>query len=221
MKALIFYILTLCVCFIPASGQQEPAVQDPLAEPVLDELAMLFSTENAFHVEFRYEVESTADNYNVEDYGSVIIKGNKYKLKTDEGEVIFNGTRMWTYNPVNEEVYVSTPDPENMDQLLVVPFTLLTKYKEYFKYKFKGENKSGSKIYYEIDLYPVNLECSYSILRIQTEKSSGRLHSFTLQQKNGIIFRVFLTEMIPNVKISPDTFEWKKELYPDVLIIEL
>jgi len=221
MKLLYFHI-AFFILFISASGQKEVIVlQDPLAEPILDQLASVFSTKSAFHIEFRYQIESTADDYKVEDYGSVIIKENNYKLKTDEGEIFFNGTTMWTYNPAVEEVYVSTPDPDNMDQLLVVPYLLLTRYKEYFKYKYKGESKSGSEIFNEIDLYPINLECSYSILRIHTDKSTGRLDSFTLQQKNGVLFKIYITEMIPDVKISSDTFEWKQELNPDALIIEL
>jgi len=222
MKLMLSLLAMFPVFLLPVSGQEKPVMQqDPLAEPVLDQLAALFSTEKAFHIEFRYEVESTADDYKVEDYGSAIIKGNMYKLKLDDGEVIFNGSKIWSYNPVNQEVYVSTPDPENMDQMLVVPFTLLTKYREFFKYKLKGESKIGSMVYYDIDLYPINLECSYSILKLQTEKTSGRLHSFSLQQKNGVMYKVFLTELIQDVKISEDTFNWKKELYPEVLIIEL
>ena len=221
MKISYLYIF-LSIFFLPVSGQKEPvAVQDPLAEPILDKVAAMFSSDKAYHIEFRYEVESKADNYKVEDYGSVIIKGNNYKLKTEDGEVFYNGKRMWTYSPVNEEVYVSTPDPENMDQMMIVPFVLLNNYKNYFKYRLKGEKTANSKIFYEVDLYPIDLNSSYSIIRIQTEKSSGRLHSFSLQQKNGVTYNIFITELISNVKISPDTFEWNKNLYPKVLIIEL
>ena len=221
MKISYLYII-LSIFFLPVTGQKEPVLgQDPLAEPILDKLAVLFSSDNASHIEFRYEVESKAENYKMEDYGSVIIKGNNYKLKTEDVEVFYNGKKMWTYSPVNEEVYVSTPDPENMDQMMIVPFILLNDYKNYFKYRLKGEIQVNSKIFYEVDLYPIDLNSSYSIIRIQTEKSTGRLHSFLLQQKNGMSYTIFITELIAKVKISPDTFEWNKNLYPSVLIIEL
>ena len=222
MKKFIF-LFTCCLSILfPAYTQDiSPNIQDPAAEPMLDRLATLFSTNEAYQVEFRYEVESLTEKYKVEDYGSVIFKGQKYKLKTDEGDVFFNGTSMWTYSPVNEEVYLSKPDPENMDQLLTVPFTLLNNYRKYFKYKLKEEVKTGGKTFHEIDLYPASLESSYSILRVQIEKASGRLHSFTLHQKNGILFRIFINEIIPNVKITDNTFSWNKEENPDVLVIEL
>lgn len=221
MSRLISFLIILL--FInPVSAQKGTiAVQDPLAEPALDQLAATFSSENAYHIEFRYEIESRADNYKTEDYGSVIVKGNKYKLKTEDAEVIYNGTKMWTYSPENMEVYVSTPDSGNMDQMLLAPFILLSHYKEFFKYRFQGERKINSKLYSDIELYPIDLDCNFSILRIQTDKATGKLYSFVLQQKNGVFYTVYINEMISNVKISNGTFEWKKELYPDVLVIEL
>ena len=221
MKKIIFILISLLLTTSLFPQAKNDAMRDKAAEPFLDSLALLFSAGQAYQIEFRYEVESVLEENKVEDFGSVIIKGQKYKLKTDEGDVYFNGTKMWTHNLANQEVYVSTPDPQNMDQLLTVPFTMLTSYKKYFKYKLKDEIKINNKIFNEVELYPVNLESSYSILKVQIEKSSGRLYSFTLQQKNGIIFRIFITEIITNLKISDEVFSWNKEQNPEVLVIEL
>lgn len=219
----IINLLIILFAFLPFLSAQKEAVkvQDPMAEPILEQLSEFFSSEKAYHIEFKYVIESKPDNYKTEDYGSVIVQGEKYKLKIEDGEVIYNGVKMWTYNPENNEVYVSTPDSGNLDQMILAPFILLTRYKDYFKYRFMGESKSLSKTVYDIELYPINLDSNFSILKIQTDKSSGKLHSFVLQQKNGIYYTVQIKEMITNVKISSDTFEWKKELYPDALIIEL
>ncbi len=222
MKKWILPIIILLLSNNTLFSQDEnPTMQDPAAEPYLDRIAALFSEKDAYQIEFRYEVESTPNNYKVEDYGSVIIEGQKYKLRTDEGEVFYNGAKMWTYNPANKEVYVTTPSPRDMDQLLTVPFVLMSNYREYFKFRLKDDIKIGKKIYNEIDLYPINLECSYSMLRIRVERSSGRLYSFTLQQKNGVFFRIFVTEIIKNINIPESTFIWNKAGNPDVLVIEL
>ena len=222
MKKFIPSILVLLVLSNHLFSQTDTSVlQDPAAEPYLDRIAELFNEKDAYQLEFRYEVESTTENYKVEDYGSVIIKGQKYKLKTEEGEVFYDGIKMWTYNPSNKEVYITTPEANDMDQLLTVPFVLMNRYRDYFKYKLKGDVTIDSKIYNEIELYPINLDCSYSSLKIQIEKSSGRLYSFTLQQKNGVYFRIFVTEIIRNIKIPDNTFTWNKAQNPDILIIEL
>lgn len=222
MMKIIYFLIILIIPFSTMSGQKESVtVQDPMAEPFLDKLADTFSSENTYNIEFKYEIESKVDNYKTEDYGSVIVQGKKYKLKTDDAEVYYNGTTMWTYNLENKEVYVSTPEPDNLDQMILVPFVLLMHYKDYFKYRYIGEKKINSKIINEIDLYPINLDGSFSIFKIKTEKSTGRIYSFVVQQKNGFYYNVFINEMIPSVKVTSDTFEWRKELHPDVLIIEL
>lgn len=214
-------LLSLSFISYVLSQTEVKLLQDPAAEPVLDKVSATLSSDRAYNIEFRYEIESAAEQYKVEDFGSIIIKGQKYKLKTDDGEVFYNGKRMWTYSHVNEEVYVSTPDTGNLDQMFTAPFILLNNYKQYFKYRLREDVRSGNRILYEVDLYPLSLETSFSIIKVRVDKTSGRLHSFIVQQKNGISVRILITEIITNINISDSAFNWNKEQYPDVLMIEL
>ena len=214
-------LLSLSFISYVLSQTEVKLLQDPAAEPVLDKVSTTLSSDRAYNIEFRYEIESAAEQYKVEDFGSIIIKGQKYKLKTDDGEVFYNGKRMWTYSHVNEEVYVSTPDTGNLDQMFTAPFILLNNYKQYFKYRLREDVRSGNRILYEVDLYPLSLETSFSIIKVRVDKTSGRLHSFIVQQKNGISVRILITEIITNINISDSAFNWNKEQYPDVLMIEL
>jgi outer membrane lipoprotein carrier protein len=221
MKKLIAYSFIL-MFHLSIYGQTEKIlIQDPNAEYLLDKFARIFSSEEAYQIEFKYVVESLAENYKVEDIGSAIVKGQKYKLKTEDGEVYFNGSKMWTYNPINEEVYISIPTAGNLDQLMTVPFILLKNYKEHFKYILKDEIKIGNKIYFEIDMFPIQLESGYSLLRLRVEKESEKLHSVIMHQKNGVHFNIIITEMIPNIKINDNVFTWDSQKNPDVLEIEM
>jgi outer membrane lipoprotein-sorting protein len=192
-----------------------------MAEPYLDKLAGMFTTSKAFQVEFRYEIISNIEKTKVSDFGSVILKDNKYKLKTDDAVVYFNGSKLWSYNPAVQEVYLSGPGLNPTDGMLTDPFRLIENYRQYYKYIYKGEIKLNGKTYTEIDLFPKNLATDYSILRIHFDSALGKPYAFTLKQKNGYDVVVFVNDIIRNLKIDDNAFEWNAAEYPDALLIEM
>lgn len=195
--------------------------QDAAAEPVLQKLSADFNQEKAYQVEFKYEVYSSMEDAKVSDYGSVIVEGPNYKLKTEDTEVYYNGKYLWTYNILNEEVYKSEPVESSQDQLLVVPFRVFTEYKKYFKYQYKGESELGGAKLNETELYPVDLNSGITMIELYTQKKSHELFAIAIKQKDGLILTIFIQEIIRNIKVSDDTFTWNESTHPDVLLIEM
>lgn len=221
MKILFHSILLYFLYLCPAYTQDISIVQDPSAEPYLNSLANLLDPQKTFQVSFKYEVESKAEGTTVSDYGSVIIKGQKYKLNLDDGEMYFNGEKLWVYNIAAGEVYSSYPGGDNMDQMILDPFRLLSKYKDYYKYSMKDDVKIAEQLYVHLELYPKNLETNYSILRIYINKKNGDLYSLELQQKNGVIYKIYVSEIINNVKVNDSAFSWDGSAHPEILEIEM
>lgn len=221
MRNLIFIISFLLFQNLTGQTKTDALVQDPSAEPFLEEISKLFNPSKAIQIEFRYEVETPEPPSKVSDYGSIIIKGDKYKLKTEDGEMYFNGKTMWVYNLSAAEVYKSIPATESMDDMLMAPFRLIKDYRKYYKYRLKEEVSQAGVTYVQIELYPIELNTSYSIIRVLLNKKSGQLFSFAMQQKNGTIYTIFSQDIIRDVKISESAFSWNSSLYPDVMEIEM
>ncbi len=221
MKILLLF--TSIIVLTNGYGQTIPdaLVQDPAAEPYLEQISKLFDTDKALQIEFKYEVDSPDPPSKVSDYGSIIIKGDNYKLKTDDGEMYFNGKTLWVYNVAATEVYKSIPETESMDDMLLSPFRLVKDFKTYYKYRLKEELVISGTSYVQIELYPKELKTSYSIMRVLVNKKTGTFYSFSMQQKNGVIYTIFSREIIKNVKISESAFSWNGSLYPDVLEVEM
>ncbi len=206
---------------ISAQDTDTAMVRDPAAVPYLENVAELLSGNSAFQVEFKYEIVSNADNSRVSDYGSVIVKDKKYKLKTEDTEVYYNGDKLWSFNIPAGEVYVSRPDSGNSDETLTDPFRLIANYNTYYKYRYNGEKTIDGKKYSEIDLYPINLNTGYSFLRLLVYNEGNNIYSITIRQKNGIDIRIFITDVIRNISISDKTFVWDEAAHPDILVIEM
>jgi len=222
MKALLY---TVAVLFFSSQLYgQDPDIglaQDPQAEPYLEFLANEFNTDEAFQVEFKYEIYSKIEDAKVSDYGSVIIKKEKYKLKTEDTQVFFNGKTMWTYSPENQEVYQSEPDEKMQKEMLGDPFRSFSNYKENFKYKYKGETSIKGRKHVLIDLYPADIEVNYSIIHLTLNPESNSLYSFTIQQKNGIEITILIKDVIEGLQIIDEAFNWNTDDYPDILLIEM
>jgi outer membrane lipoprotein-sorting protein len=209
--------------FLNSSGQDDMNViiQDVAAEPYLEQISKLFNPDRAFQLEFKYDIETPEPPSIVSDYGSIIIKGDKYKLKTEDAEIYFNGKTLWVYNINSAEVYRSIPSGVNMDEMLLSPFSLIKEYKKYYKYSLKEEVILSGTAFVNIELYPKDLNSSCSIFKVVVNKKNGTLYSSSLHKKDGIIYTVYFREFIKDIKISESTFSWNPELYPGVLEIEM
>lgn len=201
-------------------AQDAIVIQDKKAEPYLNKISEKLRTDSPYQIEFRYEIYSLMEDATVSDYGRIIIQGEKYKLKTEDTEVYFNGKTLWSYNIINEEVYQSEPTENSGDKIFSDPFRLLANYKEFFKYKLIGEKNIDANKLFEIELYPKDLETPYSVIKILTS-SDNDIYSLNIKQKNGIDLTIFITDLIQNITIPPTVFSWDAKLHPNVLLIEM
>jgi outer membrane lipoprotein-sorting protein len=219
MKLLLNLIMLLSPAILLA--QDTIPTQDPAAVPYLENISENFQAEEAYQVEFRYEIYSAMHDARVSDYGSIIVDENKYKLKTEDTEVYYNGEYLWVHNIEAGEVYKSVPVEGDPDQMLSDPFRLLGNYQKYYKYLFKGEKTIAGNVFFQIDLYPEDLNAGYSTLRIFCTEGGNEVHSIVLKQKNGTEITAFINEIIKDIKIPESTFSWNAEENPDVLLIEM
>ncbi len=218
----ILSLIFVCLSYnLSAQTGSQTSVQDIAAEPYLDVISQLFNPAKAIQIEFKYEVTTPEPPSKVTDHGSIIIKGDKYKLKTDDGEMYFNGKTLWVYNISATEVYRSIPATESMDDMLMAPFRLIKDYKKYYKYRLMDDVVVSGTNYAQVELYPIDLNTSYSIMRMLVDKKSRILFSFSMQQKSGVLYTIFTKEIIKDVKISETAFSWNGTLYPGVLEIEM
>lgn len=219
----IFLLLVFSAFITSTYGQNEPdaTMQDVNAEPYLGQISQFFNPAKAIQIEFKYEITTPEPPSKLTDHGSILIKGDKYKLKIEEGEIYFNGKNLWVYNENAKEVYKSIPDTENMDNMILAPFRMIKDYKAYYKYRLKEDLQISGTLYAQVELYPIDLHTSFAKMRILINKKTGKFFSFSMQQKSGILYTIYTEEIITDVKINDNAFSWDKTLFPDVLEVEM
>ena len=195
--------------------------QDERVHPYMQAVSEQFKMEEAYEIQVDYIREDIMQESSSEGDGSIWMKGLMYKMIVDEYIVYFNGVKLYSQNTDNEEVYVSTPDPEAPGYLQSVPIRAIKAYQQDFKYQFMGEKNFMAKQRIEIQLYPLDLTGPYSMLKLYIQPSTMKLEAFVLKHKEGINYTMILTSVKGEQKLEDKSFTFDQQAYPNTEIIEL
>jgi outer membrane lipoprotein carrier protein len=162
------------------------AQQDPDAKKILDQFSKKTKSYSAYKVDFVIETENHQNGDKSETHGNILIKGTKYRLNLNKIEIYFDGKDVYNYTPESNEVSISKPNKKKDDFFLNDPSKLFNLYTKDYKFRFIGESIDGGRGYYEIDLYPIDLDKKYSIIKLLIYKDTYELKSSKLLMKSGI-----------------------------------
>ena len=223
MKKLIILTIPLLMAqLLPA--QQSPAMagQDPAARKVLDRVADKARSDYPVKVSFEYTFESLPENLQNTERGTLTLKQDKFRLSFGESEVFCNGETMWNHMESVNEVYISDAEENSTDDEFFFsnPSELFTFYKEDFKYRLTREVSYEGKDYYEIDLFPNDLNKSYHTIKLLISKRDSRLYSAQAMGKQGDNHTVVLKDYQKKVAVSEDFFVFDPDSHPGLEIVD-
>ena len=193
--------------------------QDKKAEQILDAMSAKYKSLKTFNANFTYGVEGANAKLTNVFTGNVIVKGNKFKLKTAGQEIFNNGKELYTFVKETNEVNIS--ELNTNDENDFSPTKIYTIYKKGYKYAFKEEKKIGSQTYEVVELSPTTTKANVAKIQITVNKRDKSIKTWKVWDKSGkrTVFRI--DKFIPNVAASDATFNFDKKKYPGVEVVDL
>jgi hypothetical protein len=204
MLKYIFIALSLIAGqLLPAQVDQPVAGQDPAARKILERLSNQARSDYPVKVSFDYIYEFLPENQKTTESGTLVLQEDKFRLTVGE-------------------VYISDPEDNNADDefFLANPSELFTLYKEDFKYRLTRELTYEGKEYYEIDLFPSDLNKSYHTIKLLISKKDNRLFSAQALGKQGDNHSVVLRDYQKKVSVTEGTFVFDLSLNPGVEVVD-
>ncbi len=214
MKKLIS-IFTLAFLVIQSEAQQ-----DERARIILDNLSKKTRSYNSIRAEFTIGLENRKDNITEEFSGSILMKGEKYRLSAMGSETFFDGKTIWTYLEEISEVYISDP-LENENSILSNPSKLFTIYQDDFKFRFIAEVNHDGKKLAEIDLYPKDLSQQFSRIKLFINLELLKIDSAVLFTKDGNTYVLNIKSFESNVAVSDSDFVFNPAYRQGIEIIDM
>ena len=214
MKNLIFTLL-ISVLAIPAISQNS----DPAAKAVLDAVSAKFKTFTTVQATFTYKVENAAGKTLSSKTGTIWMKGTKYRVSFGGQEIFCNGTTVWNYDKVANEVTISKLDASGST---ITPQKLFTNfYDKDFRYILNGDKKVGTKTLQEIELTPIDKSKPFHKVYVLVDKNAKTIYSTKVLENAGNRYTYTVSTMKTNAAIADTQFTFDKKKYPGVEEVDL
>jgi len=138
MNRTVYFMLLFIIC-LGANAQSD----EKATEIVNKVLRQVRSYEN-IKVDFKYTLENKKESISQSTRGELQVKDELYRLKLMGATRIFDGEKLFTIVPADEEVTISDYD-ENEDDG-ISPSKMLTFFEEGYLYKWQGEKNHDGRI---------------------------------------------------------------------------
>lgn len=214
MKNIVIGLLVLGFTFY-ANAQNNKEAENL----VQDILSKVKSYDN-ISIEFAYTLENLNENIKQETRGDVSIEGDKYLLNLMGTTRVFDGKKIYTIIPEDEEVIISNYNDQDENE--ITPSKMLTFFEEGYTYEMDiVQNYKGRKIQF-IKLIPnpgSNEDIDEILLGV--DQQTLHLHTLIQVQENGTKTLIQVKSFKKNQPLSVRHFEFNQEQYKDYYINRL
>jgi outer membrane lipoprotein-sorting protein len=218
MKTTIFSITFLLLSFTGF------AQSDAKAKKILDDLSAKTKVYKSINASFSYTLENQADDIKETQEGSLITKGEKYRLSIAGQLIICDGKSIWTYLPDAEEVQItSVPTAaEKEEEDYISPTSIFTLYEKGFKHQFvKEETLDGVNVQL-INLFPTQPDKkAYHTIKLYINTAKQEIHRIQIMSKDGTVYTYQIKSFKANAEAPDSQFVFNKSAHPDVEVIDL
>lgn len=186
-----------------------------LVKQVLDKV----ESYNNFVIDFTYTLENKEQNMKQETRGDVSIKDEKYVLNLMGTTQIFDGEKIYTIVPEDDEVTISAYDETDTDQ--ITPSKMLTFYQEGYRFKMDVlQDVKGRKIQY-VELIPMDSDNEMKKILLGIDKQTKHIFNLIQIQPDNTRIEFKVTKFKTNEPLSATHFKFQRSKYADYYINEL
>lgn len=214
MKKYIFSVL-IALLSLPVTAQQ----QQSQAKAVLDKTADAFRKAGGVKADFVVKSVTNGLAGGAES-GTIQLKGEKFVLKTSATVTWFDGKTQWSYLPKNDEVNVSNPTPEELQQMN--PYAFLYMYQQGFSYKLGTTKTHQGKAVWEVVLTTKDRKQALEHVVLYVTKETYRPVYLLLQQRGQQArTEITVTDYQTRQNYADSLFAFDPKQYPGVEVIDL
>lgn len=197
------------------------AQQDQKAREILDKVTQSTKSLKSMEATFSFEMENKSQNIKESKNGSIVLKGNKYKVLLSELglEVYSDGKTVWTFMKEANEVNVSNLNGDTDE--MMDPSKVFTMYQKGFNFKYIGEEVKNGKAVYVIELIPTVAKGSYSQITMHVDKAKMLICYARMKGKDGNMYTVAVNQFKTDKAFDDAYFTFNAAKHPGVDVIDM
>jgi len=162
-----------------------------------------------------FTLENKQNGMTETDSGKLEIKGNKYHMSVLGTETYFDGSTQWVHMVDEEEVNISSPDPE--DNMELTPVNLFNLYANGFRFKIVDKTDHMASI----DMFPDDESMPYFKIRLVLDTSKQTFEKVMAFGRDGTNTTIDINNMKKDVNLNENKFVFNSTQHPDVDVIDM
>ena len=186
------------------------------AKNLLDQVSKEMKSHENIRFDFSYVLENKKEQIRQEMEGNVTLAGDRYQLHFLDAIQLFDGSKIYTIVPENEEITVSFPEDE--EDVSVNPSKLLSFYEEGYGYEWDIEQRVMGRTIQFIKLIPspASDEVKYLLLGIDINRK--QVYRLIEIGNNGTLTTLTLKNQEFDISLPPTYFDFDAKAYPNYYI---
>ena len=206
MKKNAFLLIVAMVSLTTAFAQS-----DSKSKKLLDEVSAKMNTYQNIYVEFKYVLDNEKESVHQETRGNATLKGDLYNVNFLGTNQLYDGEKVFTIIPEDEEVNISDADAD--DDNTLTPSKFFSFYKKGFTYTW-GElkNISGRQIQY-VKLMPIDSNSEINHVLLGVDVKTKHIYNLIEEGNNSTVTTLTITKFKANQPLSSKLFSFDEAKY--------
>ena len=208
MKSNIYKFAVLGILFITAL-----TVQAQEATVLLDEVSSKVKSYDNIAITFKYTLNNTKENIKQDTRGDITLQSDKYVLNMMGITRMFNGAKIYTIVPEDEEVTISNYNEE--EDIDISASKLLTFYEQGYTNKMDVvQTVKGRKIQF-VKLIPIDTNAEIKDILLGIDMQTKHVYKLIQTDSFGTQYTITVNSFKTNQPISETLFQFDEKKYID------
>ena len=187
------------------------------AELLLNKVSENIKNYENIYINYAYTLQNIEEDINQTNNGSFVTEDEKWRFEMLGVTRIFDGNRLYSISPDDEEVTISSQDPE--DETTITPNKMLYFYEEgyYFEMdesRFVGNGQFRKKIQY-VKLIPKDSEAEIKYILLGIDTEFNQIYEVIETGKNETVTTISIVDFEFNLPLDSKLFVFDDEKYQD------
>ena len=185
------------------------------AELLLNKVSENIKSYDNIYINYTYTLSNLEEDINQTNKGSFVTEGDNWKFVMLGVTRIFDGEKLYTISPDDEEVTISTQNPD--DESTITPNKMLYFYEEGYNFEMDIVQYVGRKKIQFVKLVPMDSDAEIKYILLGIDVEFNQIYKVIEVGINDTQTTIAIVDFEVNLPLEESLFVFDKEKYFDEL----
>ena len=182
-------------------------------EILLNKVSENIKSYNNIYINYTYTLTNLEEDINQTNKGSFVTSNDNWKFVMLGVTRIFDGDKLYTISPDDEEVTISTQNPD--DETTITPNKMLYFYEEGYNFEMDIVQYVGRKKIQYVKLVPMDSDAEIKYILLGIDVEFNQIYKVIETGKNDTQTTIAIIDFEVNLPLEENLFVFDKEKYKD------